>query len=447
MRNIGVTVLATAIGLACGFLWTQWSGRSGHVAAAPPARRVLYWVDPMHPSYKSDKPGIAPDCGMKLEPVYEDERGANEPGEMDGRIHVRPDVQQMIGVQYGAVGYTTLSSAIRAPGRVVPDETRLARVHPHMDGWIAKTFVDFNGQFVKKGDLLLTIYSPEVVAAEQEFLLALRGRDQMKSSPVKEAWGNSELLVQATRRRLEVFDLTPGQISEIEQRRAPLEGGTVSELFVQKIGGIATDTHSSGPLQTISVFSPASGFVTSRSAYPSQYVTSEKELYTLADLTEVWIMADVFEADLHCIREGQSALVSAGGDAPEFTARVAYIQPEVDPQTRTAKVRLEAANQELRLKPNMFVNVRFPLNEGRRLTVPVDAVIDSGIRQTVYVDCGEGCLEPRAVRVGQRAEDRVEILAGLRPGDRVVTAGTFLIDSESRLRAGVVNSAMAPEHP
>ena len=195
------------------------------------------------------------------------------------------------------------------------------------------------------------------------------------------------------------------------------------------------------------MFSPASGYVAARNAYPGQRVTTETELYALADLTHVWIMADISETDVGRIHEGETAIVTAppGGASP-FTARVSYIQPQVDPQTRTARVRLDAANDHRQLKPDMFVNVQFSVGKSRRLTVPRDAVLDTGTRQTVYVDRGNGNLEPRAVETGRHMGERVEIVAGLKPGERVVTSGTFLMDSESRLRSGMAMSAAEPAH-
>jgi len=400
----------------------------------------------MHPAYRSDKPGIAPDCGMKLEPVYEEPRNDKGPA-AGGAIHLSGEMEQAIGVRFGTASYHMEAETIRAPGRVVPDETLITRVYPHMEGWIVKTFVDFNGQVVKKGDLLLTVYSPEVLGAEQEFLLALQARDKLKESAVKDAWGDAEMLVQTTRKRLEVFDLTPGQIAEIEEARTPLEGTTVSELFDKKWTQAGGDGHTPGSRRTIAVFSPASGYVAARNAYPSQHVTPETELYTLADPTQLWIMADVSETDVGRIHEGETAIVTAPpGGAPPFTARVSHIQPQVDPQTRTARVRLDASNDHRQLKPDMFVNVQFSVGESRRLTVPRDAVLDSGTRQIVYVDRGNGNLEPRAVETGRHMGERVEIVAGLKPGERIVTSGTFLMDSESRLRSGMAMSTGAPAH-
>jgi len=436
MRNLYICA-ALAVLFLGGYGWLHW--RNGNaIAAGPPARRILYWVDPMHPSYKSDKPGIAPDCGMKLVPVYE-ETPEHVGAASSGEVHIGADMQQLVGVAFGTVSYGTATGTIHAPGRVAADETRITRVYPHMEGWIVKIFVDFDGQMVKKGDLLVAVYSPEVITAQQELLLALRVRDQMQAGVDKEAWGNAELLVQAARRRLEVFDLTPTQIGEIEQTRSPLEGGTVQELF--KPGG-SSDSHASDTVQTVAIYSPATGFVTARNAYPSQRVTTDTELYALTDLSHVWIMADVFENDIDAIHVGQSATVTPP-DGPAFSARVSYLQPQVDPQTRTAKVRLEAANDSLRLKPDMFVNVQFPIGATRTLMVPADAVMDTGTSQTVYVDAGSGNLEPRQVQIGRRVGDQVQVLAGLNAGERIVTSGTFLIDSESRLQSGAAQSGMA----
>jgi RND family efflux transporter MFP subunit len=271
--------------------------------------------------------------------------------------------------------------------------------------------VDYTGQLVHKGDPLLTIYSPEMLASEQELLLAMRASDEMQAGPIREAWGNSVMLVEAARRRLELFDLSAAQIDEIAR------------------------THTT--IRSVTLYSPATGYVSARNAYPSQRVTPETELYTLTDLSHVWIMADVFEADIARIREGQSATVTlSSGEARPFSARVENIQPQVDPQTRTLKVRLEADNSALRLKPDMFVNVQFAVAASPKLTVPADAVVDTGTRQTVYVDRGNGYLEPRAVEIGERMGDRIEIRRGLRPDERIVTSGTFLIDSESRLNPG-----------
>ncbi len=403
MKRTIVLLFVLALGLGVGFGW----GRLGHTAGgASSGRKILYWQDPMHPAYKSDKPGIAPDCGMRLVPVYEEKPGTPAAA---GSFRVSPEKQQLIGVEYGTPSVTTQMDSIRAVGRVAQDETRVTRIHPRLEGWIAKTMVDYTGQLVHKGDPLLTIYSPEMLASEQELLLAMRASDEIQAGPIKEAWGNSVMLVEAARRRLELFDLSAQQIDEVARTRTPI--------------------------RSVTLYSPATGYVSARNAYPSQRVTPDTELYTLSDLSRVWIMADVFETDLSRIHEGQIATVTLpSGEARPFTARVDYLQPQVDPQTRTLKVRLEADNPGMRLKPDMFVNVQFAIAASAKLTVPADAVVDTGTKQTVYIDCGNGYLEPRRVEIGERMGDRIEIRSGLKPGERIVTSGTFLIDSESRMQ-------------
>jgi multidrug efflux pump subunit AcrA (membrane-fusion protein) len=447
-------LLTLGLGFGGGIWYTRWRASK---PAQKDSRKILYWVDPMHPAYKSDKPGIAPDCGMKLEPVYEggnvpvapnakilyyrdpkepsyhsDKPGMNPATGNDlepvyegsaesmppGTINVGIDKQQLIGVKYATVEPSSGAETIRTAGRVAQDETKITRVHSKIEGWIYKMHVDFTGQLVKAGDPLLTIYSPEMLASEQEFLVALRARDQMKKSPSHEAYENSEILVLASRRRMELWDLGPKEIDEIER--------------------------SGKAQQTVTLLSPASGYVMSRSAFPSQRITPDTELYAISDLSRVWIMADVFEADIAKIHLGQTAVVSQSYGGLSLPAKVTYIQPQVDPATRAVKVRLEVSNANLRLKPDMFVDVEFRIGVGGRMTVPADAVVNTGLRKTVFVDRGNGNLEPRQVQTGERVGDRVEIVTGLRAGERVVASGAFLIDSEAQLKNPAPPAAGSP---
>ena len=383
-------------------------------AVAPSARQVLYYVDPMHPAYKSDRPGIAPDCGMTLEPVYADAAGApiattgaaaNVP---PGAIRISPERQQVIGVRFATVESDGATRSIRTVGKVSADETRVGHVHTRIEGWIEKVFVDFTGDVVKKGQPMLTIYSPEMLASEEELLLAARARDVMPS------------LFDAAKRRLELWDLSDDQIEQV--------------------------IRTGQPIRSIVVHAPMDGFVTERRAFPNQKVTPDSDLYTLTDLSRVWIMADVFESDITSIRLGDPAyVIFENASAPSMAARVSYIQPQVDPMTRTLKVRLDANNPATRMKPEMFVNVEFAVATSAKLTVPADAVLDTGDRQTVFVDLGNGYLEPRQVVAGERFGDRVAITSGLKAGERVVSSGTFLIDSESQLKAAA-NGMGAPPH-
>lgn len=431
----------------------------GYIARATkqsgqPERRVLYWVDPMHPQYKSDKPGIAPDCGMQLEPVYADEAApgaapaprkilyyrdpkdpkytADKPGLNPetgntlepvyagsaataslppGAIRISPERQQTIGVKFATVEQRGAGRTIGTVGKIAVDETRVGHVHTRTEGWIEKVFVDFTGEIVKKGQPMLTVYSPEMLATQEELLLAARAHTLMPS------------LMDAARRRLQLWQLSDAQIEQV------LRTGQ--------------------PIRNITVYAPMSGFITARNAFPNQKVTPDSDLYTITDLNRVWIVADVFESDVAAIRIGDAARVQfESGGAPPLTARVHYIQPGVDPATRTLKVRLDASNPGMRMKPEMFATVEFAVAATPQLTVPADAVLDSGERQTVFVDLGNGYLEPRAVVVGDRFGDRVAIARGLSAGERVAASAVFLIDSESQLKAaaGAMGKPAHKEH-
>lgn len=385
--------------------------RAPSVPTEAPARRILYYVDPMHPAYRSDKPGVAPDCGMTLQPVYADGAGRAEaslPGVPPGTIRIPAERQQLIGVKFATVESGNSRRAVRSVGKVSADETRVGHVHTRIEGWIEQVFVNFTGDVVRKGQPMLTIYSPEMLASEEELLLAARARDVMPS------------LFDAARRRLQLWDLSEDQIQQV--------------------------IRTGEPIRSITVLAPMDGFVTERKAFPNQKVTPDSDLYTLTDLSHVWIMADVFESDITSIQVGDPAYVMfANASAPSVAAKVSYIQPQVDPMTRTLKVRLDGNNPGLRMKPEMFVNVEFAAAATAKVTVPAEAVLDSGDRQTVFVDLGDGYLEPRQVRVGDRFGDRVAIIDGLKPGERVVSSGTFLIDSESQLKAAA-NGMGAPQH-
>jgi RND family efflux transporter MFP subunit len=384
------------------------TGTSGH--------GILYYQDPHNPAYHADKPGLNPETGNTLEPVYADPTQAAPPG----AIKISPERQQLIGVRFATVELSGQARSIRSVGKVTFDETRVAHVHTRIDGWIEQVFVDFTGDFVKQGEPMLTIYSPEMLASQQELLLAARARDLMRDNPLASAAEHSNSLFEAARRRLELWQLNDDQINQV------LKTGQT--------------------IHSITLYAPASGFVTERKAFPNQKVTPDSDLYTITDLSRIWIVADVFESDITSIKVGDAAYVQfPSGNTPSLGAKVTYIQPQVDPMTRTLKVRLDAPNPGLRMKPDMYVTVEFGIAGAKELVVPADAVLDTGDRQTVFVDLGNGYLEPRQVVGGERYGDRVAITRGLSAGERVVSSGTFLIDSESQLRAAA-RSMGTPQH-
>jgi hypothetical protein len=401
-------LLAAAVAAAFvgGYGYGRWYGVKS--PGAPAAPKVLYWVDPMHPWYKSDHPGIAPDCGMKLVAVYPgDERkySADNPG----MVGVSAREQQLIGVEYGTVEYESFGEPIRAVARVALDETKVAKVQPRLEGWIDRVFADFTGKYIRQGEPLLTFYSPDAVATEQEYLLAMRAQHVAHDGmPGMAEHGDS--LLAAARKRLELWDIAPAEIDAMAKAGKPIESLTLS--------------------------APVSGFVMERNAFPKQHVTADTVLYTIADLSKVWVIADVFEYEAAGIRLNQGAQFTLDYlPGRIFYGRVSYILPQVDPATRTLKVRIALDNPGTVLKPDMFGQVKLAAGGARRLVVPQSAVLDSGDRKTVFVDRGTGSFEERQVETGEQSGDRIAILSGLKAGDRIVTSGNFLLDSESRLQS------------
>ena len=386
-------------------------------------RKILYYQDPMHPWNKFDKPGTAPDCGMKLVPVYADEQQTSAAGPLPpGAVQISPTRQQLMGVTTAVAEYRPVEKRIRSVGQVAIDETRLADVRVKVNGWIQKVFVDYTWQSVKRGDPLFTFYSPDLLATEQEYLLALRARKALGTSPYQEVSSGTESLLEAARHRLALWDLTDSQIGQLDE---------------------------TGEAQhEITFYAPASGYVMERKAYPNQYVTPDTELYKLVDLSRVWVQVDVYEFEMPSISLGQEATMTTDSlPGVAMRGKLVYVNPEVKADTRTGTVRLEFPNPDLKLKPGMFVNVELHKFFGRQLTVPVDAVLDSGSRQVVFVDLGQGAFAPREVTVGERMPDYVAVLSGLRAGDRVVTRANFLIDSESNLRQSMEGMAAMPGMP
>jgi len=424
VRTIGALFLIAA---AFGGGYVYRAIKSG--SAEKGGRKILYYQDPMHPAYKSDKPGIAPDCGMKLVPVYADGGGAQPAAPAaaapdistmpPGTVQVPPDKQQLIGVKYGQAEMSGGTRTFRTVGRVVIDESRIGRIRSKVNGWIDQVFVDYVGQKVQKNAALVTIYSPEMLAAERELLLVAKAAGGMKDTSLPGAFDQSEALLQAARRRLELWGLTQGQIDQV----------------------VRTGT----PLRNITLYTPVAGYVLDLRATPGSSVTPDIDLFTIVDTSLVWVAADVFEYEVANIRVGERARVflqALPGKA--FTGVIQYIQPQTDATAPTYKVRLDMGNPGLALKPDMYAEVEFTVEEPPRLTVPAEAVLDAGERKVVYIDRGNGYFEPRQVQTGARDSERVEILAGLKAGERVVTSGAFLIDSESQLKAPALKGA-SPE--
>jgi RND family efflux transporter MFP subunit len=318
--------------------------------------------------------------------------------------------QQLIGVRTAAVERAAAVKTIRAVGAVRYDETRLTDVNLKVEGWIRDLYVDYTGKSVSRGDPLFTLYSPDLLATQQEYLLALKSRDQMRQSQITDVRERADRLVEAARMRIALWDLPEEQLRALDEIRQAQT--------------------------TVTFRSPAGGYVIEKQAIQGMHVTPGQTLYRIADLSRVWVEADVYEQEIPLVRIGQSATVTLDAYPNQrFTGRVVYIYPFVEERTRSVRVRFELANPNGRLKPGMYANVALDAPVGMITTIPADALLDSGARQLVFVAEGDGYFEPRAVTAGLRLGDRVQVLDGLKPGEQVADGATFFLDSESQLRA------------
>jgi membrane fusion protein, copper/silver efflux system len=369
-------------------------------------RRVLYYVDPMHPAYKSDRPGIAPDCGMALEPVYADEdayRAAlSRPTKIEPeRINIASEKQQLLGIRVAAVTRGSGNRTIRILGRVAADETRVYRINVGVDGFVKETHDDAVGTQVKKDQRLAVIYSPEFLSAMAGYVSAIE-RPQVGV----------------------VKDMATGVQNWADRlHNLGMSGAQIKELSLTK--NITNDVY---------VVSPTNGFILSRNISPGQTFERHMEFYRIADLSHVWILADLLGSEARYFHPGGVARITLPNQTGSILARVSRVLPQIDLSTRTLKLRLEADNQTFALRPDMFVDVdlRVPVPHG--LNVPADAVLDSGLSKRVFVATGKGFFEPREVETGEHFGDRVQIVKGLAEGEKVVIDGAFLVDSESRLK-------------
>lgn len=417
------------------------------------AAKDVYYC-PMHKDYKSDKPGNCPICSMKLVKQEKSSSGsggkdmANMPGmkmdtkagsKADGKmqdmpgmpgmkmdtsaggagdntIFVPPEKQQLIGVKSVPAVVKSLAKEIRTIGKVAFDETKVTHIHTKVTGYVEEVFVDYVGKTVKRGEPLFTIYSPDLVATQEEYLLALKSKNVLKDPRFPWISDGSENLLQATRRRLQLWDVSEQDILDLEKE------GKVK--------------------RALAIYSPVTGVVTERAAYHhGKFVNPEMDLYTIVDLSTVWVRGQVYEYELPFVKIGQTAEVDFPytENVPARSGKVVYIAPFLDPQTRTAEIRLEFPNPDLSLRPDSFLNFKLRVPMRSSVVVPQDAVLDTGTQQYVFVDKGEGYFEPRLVKVAAQAAGESLIESGLKSGERVVTAANFILDSESRLRGVFAN--------
>ncbi len=388
----------------------QHGGHGANEATPKGERKILYYYDAMNPTFRSPKPGTATD-GMPLVPKYADEDEGMENMPV-GTVKLSQGKQQLIGVQTAMVEREPLFRTVRAVAQLTADETKLAHVHLKVNGWIEQVYVDYVGKLVKKGDPLFTLYSPDLVATQEEYLIARRGKQYLGDSSFREASQGAESLLNSARERLRLWDISDQQIKELD------ETGKIT--------------------RTLTFYSPVTGFVMDRKAFPQTAITPEMDLYMIADLSTIWANAQIYEYEVPYVHVGDMAQMELSYyPGKKYTGRVTYVYPTVDPQTRTVKVRLEFPNPKFDLKPDMYSEVNLKIDYGTQVIVPQSAVLDSGERQTVFVALPDGYFEPREIKTGVKLEDKVAVLSGLRPGETIVTSGNFLIDSESRLKSAM----------
>ncbi len=373
-------------------------------------RKLRFWEKPAPPA-----PAVPPGQMAR-------EMAAAQAKNPSGVITIDRNTAEALGLQTFTVTTQDLSQPVRTTGRVTPDERRITTVHTKVEGWLEEAYGNFEGQQIHQGQKLFTIYSPDLVATQQEYLIALRAREDFKQSEFDVIQRSGNTLVEAARRRLQLWDVTPQQIAEIERS--------------QKV------------LRAVPFYAPASGVVIGRQAFPGMRVTAETELYKLADLSAVWVEADVFESDLPHLQIGLTGEVTTPDNATQ-TGRVAFINPFIEPVTRTAKVRLEFANPQMRLRPGMFVNVSLKTYQPPNIIVPRDAVLDTGVRQLVLLATGDGQYKLREIKSGGTATDYYTVLEGVAVGQKVARNIQFLLDSETQLKQAIdrLGGPQTPSRP
>ena len=378
-------------------------------APAAAAKVADVYFCPMHPTVVSDKPGSCPICGMAL--VKRTAAASSAPVSGDvAAISISPEQRVTANLRTMRVALDTHTGELVTTGRVTFDERRLAQVTAYTGGRIERLFVNFTGDAVRRGQAVGTIYSPDVFATQQEYLLALQNRERMRRAGFDSARSASEDLVESTRRRLMLFGMTAGQVAQLERTGKPIFATTIT--------------------------SPVSGVVTKKLAVEQQYVAQGQPLLEIADLSTVWVEADVYEQQLPSVSVGQRVEITAAAvPGRTFNGKVSFIVPILTGATRTARVRIELANPGLLLKPDMYVSARIiGAPAPAHIMLPASAVIDRGQKQYVWVETSPGTYEPREVTTGGRHGEQIVIAAGLHAGDNVVIEGGFLLDSEAQLR-------------
>ena len=447
-KGIGLIALGLVVGTGATLLLRPSPDTHAHAEATPAAKKQMYQC-PMHLQIIMDHPGDCPICGMKLVPMegeppkdkgkivfyrspmnpsitsqvpMKDEMGMDyvpvHEGELKGEgagleghaaVTIDPERQQLIGLKTAKVAEGPVSGELRALGRVAVDETRVRKVNVKVEGYVEKLFVDFVGMPVAKGQALFSLYSPEFVSAQREYLLALKTQKALEGGTLQSS--GSELL-EAARRRLGYWDVPKEAIEQLER---------------------TGEVH-----RALTLRSPISGVVTVKNVVEGARIGPSDIPFEITDLSRVWVLVDVYEAELGRAKVGMSAdLTTQASPGKTFKGRIVFVDPVMDPKTRTAKARLEFPNPAGELKPEMFGEVLIKGQGRKGLLVPIDAVLDAGTSKVAFIALGEGKFEPREVSTGTTVGEQVEIRSGLKAGEEVVVRANFLVDSESRLKAAL----------
>jgi Cu(I)/Ag(I) efflux system membrane fusion protein len=417
-RRIGVWVLllaclgSGALGAAGFWLATRHEPRAEQPVASKAEEPKPLWTCPMHPTIVQDHPGECPICGMKLVPLEkgkpQDEHAEHANVEGLSAVTIDPVRQQLIGLKTTPVEKGRIGATWRTVGRVAIDETRVRHINVKISGFVERVFVDFVGKPVAKGQALFTFYSPDLVAAQEEYLLALKTRQTLGGTL---ASSGDDLLASA-RRKLQLWDIPAGDVARLERT-----GAVVKSLTLR---------------------SPIAGVVVKKDVVEGMQLAAGAMPYEIVDLSSVWVLADVYESELSRVKMGMPAkLTLKAFPLKTFDGRVAFVDPLLDPRTRTVKVRMSFPNPSGDLRPEMFGEVVLQREAREALRIPGDAVINSGTRTVVFVALGEGKFQPREIKIGETDGQHVEVVEGLGDGELVVTRANFLVDSESRLRASL----------
>lgn len=411
--------------MAGSFLVGAWISHRSTKPDATSGRTILHYVDPMHPSYTSDKPGIAPDCGMPLVPVYADgKQGTTGVTELPGTVQLSPEQQQLIGVKVGQVEMTGGSQNLRLQGRVVPDELRTYVINATIDGWITSIGSNTTGSIVRKNEILGTFYSPEFLSAQQALIFALGSMDRSTSSTSA---------TQAQKDQVQQFNVS------LTQYRDSLRNLGMGDVQIADI--IRTRKYN----ENINIASPGAGLVLSRNISPGQRFERGKELYRITDISRVWVNVDTYGSEVDQVKPGTKVRINIPNRAQIFNGVVSKIPPTFDPATRTLRVRVEVENPSFILRPDMFVDCELPVKQPSMLSVPTESLVDSGLKKIVFIEKKSGVFEPREIETGAVYGGRVEVTSGLKAGERIAVSGTFLLDSESRMKTSAAGITSTPQ--